>query len=64
MSLLEKVLLVIPVGTGYAVWTGIVILGTTLLGIFLFNESMDIARLVCISLMAIGIMGFKVLAPQ
>ena len=64
MSLLEKALRVIPVGTGYAVWTGIGILGTTLLGIFLFNESMDIVRLVCISLIVIGIMGLKVLAPQ
>lgn len=64
MSLLEKALRVIPVGTGYAVWTGIGILGTTLMGIFLFNESMDIVRLVCISLIAIGIMGLKVLAPQ
>ena len=54
MSLLEKALRVIPVGTGYAVWTGFGILGTTLLGIFLFNESMDIVRLVCISLIATG----------
>ncbi|MDR6223757.1 multidrug transporter EmrE-like cation transporter [Methanococcoides alaskense] len=64
MSFLEKALRVIPVGAGYAVWTGIGILGTTLLGIFLFNESMDIVRLVCISLIAIGIMGLKVLGPQ
>jgi len=54
MYLLEKALRVNPVSIGYAVWTGIGILGTTLLGIFLFNESMDIVRLVCISLIGIG----------
>ena len=59
MYLLEKALKVIPVGTGYAVWTGIGIIGTTLLGIFLFDESTNMGRLVCIMLIVSGIMGLK-----
>lgn len=52
----------IPVGTGYAVWTGIGAVGTALLGIVLFGESADLARLACIGLIVAGIVGLKVVS--
>lgn len=50
----------IPVGTAYAVWTGIGAVGTATLSMFLFNEPKDAARLICLSLIVIGIVGLKV----
>lgn len=58
--LLSIALKQLPVGTGYAVWTGIGAVGTAILGIMLFNESKDLPRLICISLIVIGIVGLKV----
>ena len=52
----------IPVGTGYAVWTGIGAVGTALLGIVLFGESASLARLACIGLIVAGIVGLKVVS--
>jgi quaternary ammonium compound-resistance protein SugE len=49
----------IPVGTGYAVWTGIGAVGTAILGIVLFAEPASGARLVCIGLIVAGILGLK-----
>jgi quaternary ammonium compound-resistance protein SugE len=49
----------LPVGTAYAVWTGIGAVGTALLGMLLFNESREVARLVCIGLIVAGILGLK-----
>ena len=49
----------IPVGTGYAVWTGIGAVGTAILGIVLFNEAATVARLACIGLIVAGIFGLK-----
>jgi len=49
----------IPVGTGYAIWTGIGAAGTALLGILLFSESASLARLLCIGLIVAGIVGLK-----
>ena len=53
---------VLPVGTAYAVWTGIGAIGTALLGMLLFDESRDIARFVCIGLIVAGILGLKLVA--
>jgi len=50
----------LPVGTAYAVWTGIGALGTVILGIVLFGEPSTVARLVCIALILAGIVGLKV----
>jgi quaternary ammonium compound-resistance protein SugE len=50
----------LPVGTAYAVWTGIGALGTVLLGIFLFGESTAISRLICVALILAGILGLKI----
>ena len=52
----------IPVGTAYAVWTGIGAVGVAILGIFLFNEPRDIARLVCILLIVTGLIGLRVVS--
>lgn len=49
----------LPVGTAYAVWTGIGAVGTVLLGIVLFGEPATVARLVCIALIVAGIGGLK-----
>lgn len=52
----------IPVGTGYAVWTGIGAVGTAILGIVLFAEPATGARLACIGLIVAGILGLKIVA--
>jgi len=52
----------LPVGTGYAVWTGIGTVGTAILGIALFGEPATAARLACIALIVSGIAGLKFLA--
>lgn len=50
----------LPLGTAYAVWTGIGTVGTVILGIILFKEPADLIRLVCIGAILIGIMGLKI----
>jgi quaternary ammonium compound-resistance protein SugE len=50
----------LPVGTAYAVWTGIGAIGTAILGIILFAEPATAARLACIGLILAGIVGLKV----
>jgi quaternary ammonium compound-resistance protein SugE len=52
----------IPVGTGYAVWTGIGAVGTAILGIVLFAEPATAARLGCIALIVAGILGLKLVS--
>lgn len=49
----------LPVGTAYAVWTGIGAVGTVILGIVLFNDPANAARLVCVGLIIAGILGLK-----
>jgi len=49
----------LPLGTAYAVWTGMGAVGVAILGIFLFKESMDWMRLVSIGLVIVGIVGLK-----
>jgi quaternary ammonium compound-resistance protein SugE len=50
----------IPIGTGYAVWTGIGAVGTAILGIILFDESREVIRIFCILLIVAGIIGLKI----
>ena len=52
----------IPLGTAYAIWTGIGTLGTVILGILLFKEPVTVARIVCIMLILSGITGLKLLS--
>lgn len=54
----------LPLGTAYAVWTGIGAVGTVVLGILLLGESASPARLVCITLILAGIAGLKLLSPH
>jgi quaternary ammonium compound-resistance protein SugE len=61
--LLALALKTIPVGTGYAVWTGIGAAGTAILGIILFAEPATAARLGCIALIVAGIVGLKFVTP-
>ena len=49
----------IPIGTGYAIWTGIGAIGTAILGMVLFAESASPARLACLVLVIVGIIGLK-----
>lgn len=59
MVLLAQALKTIPVGTGYAVWTGIGAAGTAIMGIVLFDESRHMIRLLSIGLIVAGIVGLK-----
>ncbi len=55
----------IPLGTAYAVWTGIGAVGVAVLGMFLFGESRDILRIICLVLIVSGIIGLKLVSePQ
>jgi quaternary ammonium compound-resistance protein SugE len=60
--LLALALRTIPVGTGYAVWTGIGAVGTALLGIVLFAEPASLPRLLCIGVIVAGILGLKLVS--
>lgn len=57
--LLALALRSLPLGTAYAVWTGIGATGTVILGILLFKEPTDVLRLVCIGLILAGVLGLK-----
>jgi len=64
MGLLGYSLKSLPVGTAYAVWTGIGAVGTAILGIILFGESKEMMRIICILLIVTGIIGLKVFSCQ
>jgi quaternary ammonium compound-resistance protein SugE len=57
--LLGRSLQVLPVGTAYAIWTGVGAVGTVTMGILLFNETLDPIRIGCILLIVVGIVGLK-----
>jgi quaternary ammonium compound-resistance protein SugE len=59
LGLLGLALRTLPLGTAYAIWTGVGTVGTALLGIALFQEAADPARLVCIGLIVAGIIGLR-----
>jgi quaternary ammonium compound-resistance protein SugE len=63
MLLLAWSIRTLPVGTAYAVWTGIGAVGTAVLGIVLFGEPAAVARLVCIGLIVAGVIGLKLVTP-
>ncbi len=64
LGLLGLALRELPLGTAYAVWTGIGSLGTALLGIWLFGESASPVRLACIGLIVAGLVGLKLVSPE
>jgi quaternary ammonium compound-resistance protein SugE len=64
MALLALAVKELPIGTAYAVWTGVGAVGTALLGIVLFGEPRDLPRLLCIALIVAGILGLKLVSPR
>lgn len=62
--LLAVALKQIPLGTGYAVWTGIGAAGTAILGMFLFDESREALRLLFLGLIVAGIVGLKLVSTE
>ncbi len=63
-ALLSQAMRKLPLGTAYAVWTGIGAVGTALFGILLFGESREAGRLACIVLIVAGIIGLKLTSAQ
>ena len=53
----------LPFGTAYAVWTGIGAVGSIIVGMFLFSESTDPVRIVCLTLIVAGMVGLKLNSP-
>lgn len=60
--LLSMALRQLPLGTAYAVWTGIGAVGTAVMGMLLFNEPYELARIFCIALIVSGIIGLRLIA--
>jgi len=60
--LLSVAMKTIPVGTAYAVWTGIGAVGVAILGMILFGESREILRITCLFLIIAGIVGLKLVS--
>lgn len=63
LGLLGLALKTLPLGTAYAIWTGIGTIGTVILGVVLFAEPADAVRLACIGLIVAGILGLKLVSP-
>lgn len=61
-GMLAQALKVMPVGTAYAIWTGIGAIGTAIVGIVLLGESASPARLACIAMIGLGIVGLKLVS--
>lgn len=64
LVLLGLALKTLPIGTAYAVWTGVGAVGTAILGIALFGDPANAARLACIGLIVAGIIGLKLVTPH
>lgn len=63
MALLGLALRTLPLGTAYAIWTGLGTIGTAVLGMILLGEPASVARIVCIGLIVSGIIGLKLVTP-
>ena len=64
MVLLYKASQTLPIGTAYAVWTGIGVVGTALVGIFFFGEPTDMWRMVFIGTLIASIVGLKIVSSH
>ncbi|KAF1311986.1 QacE family quaternary ammonium compound efflux SMR transporter [Pseudomonas sp. SG-MS2] len=62
LGLLGLAMRELPLGTAYAIWTGVGAVGTVIAGIILFGESMALVRLVSVALIVTGLIGLKVSA--
>jgi quaternary ammonium compound-resistance protein SugE len=58
---LSQALKKLPLGTAYAMWTGFGIVGTSLLGVMLFKETLNAAQVICIALIVCGILGLEII---
>ena len=54
----------ISISTAYAIWTGIGVIGITIIGIFFFEESNDLPRILCILLIVLGVVGLKLFSRE
>ena len=61
MYLLALAARTLPIGTAYTVWVGIGAVGTAILGMLLFNEPRDAARILCLGLIIAGVLGLRLL---
>ena len=61
---LSSAIKILPMGTAYAVWTGIGAIGAVLVGILFFNESKDVLRLIFVGFILIGIVGLKAVSSE
>ncbi|MBT4962656.1 MAG: multidrug efflux SMR transporter [Francisellaceae bacterium] len=57
---LSQAIKVLPMGTAYAIWTGIGAAGTAIIGIFFFGESYQFLRILCLLLIVMGVLGLKI----
>ena len=64
LGLLGLAMKELPLGTAYAIWTGIGTVGTAIFGIMVLGEPASAARIACIALIVSGILGLKLLSPQ
>ncbi len=64
LALLSQALKVLPIGTAYAVWTGIGTVGAAIIGMVAFGEPREAGRILCIMLIVIGIAGLKVFSSS
>lgn len=63
LYLLARATQTLPIGTAYAVWSGIGAVGVAIVGIFVFQESANLMRIACIGLIVAGIVGLKLATP-
>lgn len=64
VALLAKTLDRLPVGTAYAVWTGLGSLGVVTLGVVLFGEPLNLTRIACIALIVAGVVGLRLAGSE
>jgi len=63
LGFLSLALKALPLGTAYAVWTGVGAIGTVVIGMILLGEPKDLPRIACLALIATGLIGLKLLSP-
>ncbi|MDX5419531.1 MAG: multidrug efflux SMR transporter [Hymenobacteraceae bacterium] len=62
--LLAQAMKTLPLGTAYAIWTGIGAAGTAILGMFLLNEPKELMRIICLLMIIAGVVGLKFFAES
>jgi quaternary ammonium compound-resistance protein SugE len=62
--LLAQAMKTLPLGTAYAIWTGIGAAGAAILGMFFLNEPKDLMRIICLMMIVAGVIGLKFFAES